>query len=68
VRRKLGIGPGSILEWEEEDGKIVVQRAGSFTFEEIHQIVFQGRKVKKRSLKELKDGIRKYVRQRYARH
>ena len=28
VRRRLGIGPGSILEWEEEDEKIVVRRAG----------------------------------------
>ncbi len=28
VRRKLGISPGSVLEWEEEGGKIVVRRAG----------------------------------------
>ena len=32
VRRKLGIGPGSILEWEEEGGKMVVRRAGRFSF------------------------------------
>jgi AbrB family looped-hinge helix DNA binding protein len=67
VRRKLGIGPGSILEWEEEDGKIVVQRAGGFSSEEIHRKIFGNKKVKKRSLKELKDGIRNYIRERHAR-
>ena len=34
VRRKLGIGPGSVLEWDEDDGKIVVRRAGRFTSED----------------------------------
>ncbi|HEY1364697.1 MAG TPA: AbrB/MazE/SpoVT family DNA-binding domain-containing protein [Xanthobacteraceae bacterium] len=28
VRRKLGLRPGSILEWHEQDGKVVVSRAG----------------------------------------
>jgi AbrB family looped-hinge helix DNA binding protein len=37
VRRKLGIGPGSVLEWEEECGKIVVRRAGRFTSEDIRR-------------------------------
>jgi len=32
VRRLLGIGPGSVLEWEEEGGNIVVSRAGKFSF------------------------------------
>jgi AbrB family looped-hinge helix DNA binding protein len=34
VRRKLGVGPGSFLEWAEEGGNIVVRRAGPFSFEE----------------------------------
>jgi AbrB family looped-hinge helix DNA binding protein len=67
VRRKLGIGPGSILEWEEEGDKIVVQRAGGFTSEEIHRKLFGNRKFKKRTLKELKEGIRQYIRDRHAR-
>jgi AbrB family looped-hinge helix DNA binding protein len=36
VRRKLGVGPGSILEWEEDGDKIVVRRAGRFNSEDIH--------------------------------
>ena len=27
VRRQLGLGPGAILEWVEEDGRIIVRRA-----------------------------------------
>ena len=40
VRRKLGIGPGSVLEWEEEGNKIVVRRAGAFSAEDIHRVLF----------------------------
>ena len=67
VRRKLGIGPGSILEWEEDGNQIVVRRAGRFSSEDIHKALFGVRTPKKRTLGELKEGIRSYVRKRYAR-
>lgn len=67
VRRKLGIGPGSILEWEEEGNRMVVRRAGRFSSEEIHQALFGARKPDPRSVDELKEGMRHYVRKRYAR-
>ena len=67
VRRKLGVGPGSILEWEEDGGHIVVRRAGRFSSEDIHRALFGGRTPKTRSLDELKEGIRRYARKRYAR-
>lgn len=67
VRRKLGVGPGSILEWDEEDNKIVVRRAGRYTSQDIHDALFGGRTPAKRSDEELKEGIRQYVRKRYAR-
>jgi AbrB family looped-hinge helix DNA binding protein len=66
VRRKLGVGPGSTLEWAEEGDQIVVRRAGRFTSEDVHRALFS-RTPKSRSLAELKEGIRKYVRKRYAR-
>ena len=28
VRKKLGIGPGSVLEWDEHEGGVVVRRVG----------------------------------------
>lgn len=67
VRRKLGIGPGSVLEWEEEGNKIVVRRAGRFSSEDIHRALFGRRTPATRSIAELKDGIRRYARKRYAR-
>jgi len=67
IRRKLGIGPGSVLEWDEEGAQIVVRRAGSFTFEEVHRKLFPGGPPKKRSLDQLKEGIRQHVRKHYAR-
>jgi AbrB family looped-hinge helix DNA binding protein len=67
VRRKLGIGPGSVLEWEEDGGKIVVYRAVRFSSEDIHRALFGGCPPKKRSLDELKAGIRRYAKKRHAR-
>ena len=67
VREKLGIGPGSILEWEEDGDKMVVRRAGRFHSEDIHRALFGGVQPKRRSIAKLKEGIREYVRKRYAR-
>ncbi|MGD0001010.1 MAG: AbrB/MazE/SpoVT family DNA-binding domain-containing protein [Bryobacteraceae bacterium] len=67
VRRKLGIGPGSVLEWEAEGDRIVVRRAGRYSSEEIHEALFGANKPKARSVDELKEGIRRYARKRYAR-
>ncbi len=66
IRRKLGIGPGSILEWDEEGEKIVVRRAGRYTSEDLHRALFQGRPPQPRRLAELKAGIREYVQKRHA--
>lgn len=66
VRRRLGIGPGSILEWEAEGEKIVVRRAGRYTWEDIHKALFPT-PPKRRTLKELKEGPARYVREQHAR-
>lgn len=67
VRRKLGIGPGSVIEWEEAGEQVVVRRAGRYTFEDIHKALFPDGPPKARSLEELKEGIRRAVRERHAR-
>ena len=67
IRRKLGIGPGSVLEWTEEDGKMVVRRAGRYSSEDLHRALFGERTPERRSLDELREGIRRYARKRYAR-
>jgi len=68
VRRRLGIGPGCVLEWEEEGNKIVVRRAGRFSSEDIHKALFGTKTPAPRSLGDLKEGVPRYARKRYARH
>jgi len=67
IRRKLGVGPGSVLEWNEEDGKIVVRRSGRYTFEDVHRALFPEGPPRRRTLKELDEGKAQYIRERYAR-
>ena len=67
VRRKLGIGPGSILEWDEQGDSIVVRRSARFTSEDIHRALFPEGPPKSRTIPEMKEAIRKHVRERHAR-
>jgi antitoxin PrlF len=66
VRRKLGVGAGSVLEWDTEAGNIVVRRAGRYTSADVHRALF-ATTPKRKSLKEFKEGIRKYVQEGNAR-
>ncbi len=65
VRRRLGIGPGSVLEWDEDGGEVVVRRAGRYTSEDVHRSVFPT-PPRPRTLAELKDGVRRYIKKRHA--
>ena len=56
-----------MLEWDEEGDKIVVRRAGRYTFEDIHNAIFKGKRPKRRSLRELQEGLGRYVAERYLR-
>ena len=65
VRRKLGIGPGSVLEWNEEGETVVIRRAGRYSSEDIHRTLF-ARRPRPRKLIDLKKAIRHYVRGKHA--
>jgi bifunctional DNA-binding transcriptional regulator/antitoxin component of YhaV-PrlF toxin-antitoxin module len=66
VRKKLGVGPGSVLEWEEQDDQIVVRRAGRYTSDDIYQVLFPQGAAKKGPV-DVKEGVREYIRKRHAR-
>ena len=66
VRRILGVGPGSLLEWDEEGEKIVVRRVGRYDSEDVHRALFQA-PPRPRTLAQLSAGVDRYVRQRRAR-
>jgi antitoxin PrlF len=67
VRRRLGIGPGSVIQWDEDGEQIVVRRAGKYTSLDVHRELFGTRPPARRSLKDLKQGLRQAVRDRHAR-
>lgn len=68
VRRQLGIGPGSVLVWEQRDGEFVVRRAGKATSADLHAAVFGNSKPVRGRGTDVKTGIRRYVRKRHARN
>ena len=67
VRKRLGIGPGSILEWHDEDGNVVVRKAGRFSSSEIHQAIFEEGAPQGAKAPDVKAAIRKHIRRRHAR-
>ena len=67
VRKKLGVGPGSVLEWDEKDDQVTVRRVGRYSSSEVHEAIFAPKDQRSRRPADVKDGIRKYMRKRRAR-
>ncbi len=67
VRRKLGIGPGSVLEWEEEGDAVVVRKAGRYTSEEIHRAIFAKGTPASKKVEDFDKGVRRYMKKKHAR-
>lgn len=65
VRKKLGVGPGSVLEWHDQDGGVIVRRAGRFSSADIHQTLFAASGSKGKDI-DVKSAIRAYMRKRHA--
>jgi antitoxin PrlF len=65
VRKALGAGPGSVIEWEQDGEKIVVRRAGRMSFAEIRRALWGDEKFEKRTLRELNEGKARYIREKY---
>ena len=67
VRQKLGIGPGSVLEWDEEGDSVVVRKAGRHTSEDIHGAIFGRRAPAAKKVEEFDEGMRRYMKKKHAR-
>ena len=65
VRRKLGIGPGSVLEWDDDGENVVVRRVGRYTSEDVHRSLFPT-PPRHKTLAEMKEGVRRYIKRRRA--
>ena len=67
IRQRLGVGPGSVLEWDEQDDQVVVRRAGRYSSEEVHSVLFPAGQLGLPSPGDTKEAIRKYIRKKHAR-
>lgn len=66
VRRRLGLGPGSVIEWRQVGDEMLVRRVGTFSSETIHQAVFP-MGPGKRTLADLKLARLEHIRKKHAR-
>ena len=67
VRRRLGIGPGSVIEWLSEGDHIEVHRAHRYSVRDVHDALVGDDEPERKTLADLKEGRRKYVRKKHAR-
>ena len=67
VRKELGVGPGSYLQFDKVGGQIVVRRVGRRSLEDVRAILAPNRPKKPKTLRELEEGIEKYMRETHAR-
>lgn len=65
VRQRLGVGPGSVLAWDDDGDRVVVRKAGQHTSEDIHRALF-AKPPARRSVREMKQGIRRHIKKRHA--
>lgn len=67
VRKRLGVGPGAVVEWCEEGDRIVVRRAGKYSWADVRQALFPKARPRRRTFEELKDAVARDVRSRHSR-
>ena len=65
VRQRLGVGPGSVLEWDEEGDRVIVRKAGRYSSEDIHRALFS-KAPRRRTVNQMKNGIRRYIKKHHA--
>jgi antitoxin PrlF len=66
IRRRLGVGPGSVLEWDEQGEQIVIRRVAKFSSEDVHHAIFR-KPPQVKTIEEMKEGVARYIKKRHAR-
>jgi len=67
VRKKLGLTPGSVLEWDQVGEDIVVRKSGRHTLTDVRKALFPEGAPSQKSPVSVKEGIAKYIRRKHAR-
>jgi antitoxin PrlF len=66
IRRRLGLSPGSTLEWAVSGDEVVVRRAGRHSSEDVQRALFRTDPAARR-LDELEAGPALHARKKFAR-
>ena len=66
IRRRLGLTPGSKIEWCEVGDDVIVRRASKYSSQDIHEAVFDT-PPQRRSVADMDEGIRSRARRTHAR-
>ena len=66
IRRKLGVGPGSKVEWCERGDEVIVRRASTYSSQDIHEALFDTPPAP-RSIEDMDEGIRSHLLRNHAR-
>lgn len=65
IRQKLGLAPGSVIEWaENEAGEITVKRSTKFSSEDIHNAIFTVPPERK-SFEEIDEAVKTQLKHKY---
>ena len=67
VRKKLGVGPGALLEWDEDEGKVVVRRVGTFSCQDMQAALFPDGPPKRLSSADIKASIGRHMKAKHVR-
>lgn len=67
IRRKLGLGPGTVLEWDAEGDQVIVRRVGKYSFADVRAVLFP-EPPRRKSLADFKAGISREMKRRHAKH
>ena len=66
IRQKLGLGPGSKVEWRVRGDQVTVCRASKYTSQDIHDALFDA-PPDPRTINDMDEGIRRHLREKHAR-
>lgn len=67
IRHLLALTPGTAIVWTHDNGHIRVQRAVKHTTQDIHKALFgDTHHVEPKTLRELKQGIATYIKNKHA--
>ncbi len=67
VRQRLGLVPGSTIVWEAEGDDVVVRRRGKHSLADVRKALFPNGPPPPKTLEDLKEGLKAYIRAKHAR-